>query len=131
METAAAFCDALCKLRWKRSQTGDGPFSDFSSVDIEDNGVLGHAARRERAPGGSWRTATTREGTEHWASSLSRMQPPSCSPGLRPPPAPGMGPRPNRRGAVSGTGGQGAGESWAVLAGSRGSEQIVCLLLGA
>lgn len=42
-----------------------------------------------------------------------------------------MGAQPNRSGAVSGTGGQGAGESRAVLAGSRGSEQIVWLLLGA
>lgn len=72
-----------------------------------------------------------REASEHRASSSSRIQAPSCSPGLQLPPGLGMGARPNRSGAVSGTWGQGAGESRAVLEGSRGSEQIAHLLLGA
>lgn len=71
------------------------------------------------------------EASQHQASSSSRIQAPGCSPAPRPPPAPGMGARPNRSGAVSGTRGQGAGESGATLEGSRGSEQIARLPLGA
>lgn len=61
-ETAAFFWDSLRKPGWRCSQTGDGPFSDLSSVDMWDNAVLHHTVRRERAPE---ENSYSREVSEH------------------------------------------------------------------